>query len=349
VKIVICKLKRVAIPVVLLLMTVIGTCWSHYQIEITKKDNKLILYEDGKKKATYSVATGRTPDLTPEGTFTLGVKIKQPGWKHISGGDPKNPLGPMWLGFSTNNDLDRARMFGIHGTNSPKSIGQYASGGCIRMYNKRVLQLSEILPEGTPIWIHSESSTGEWKGDTSHGLSPLEKSGYIQSDHVDILSGCSKGAFKLKSLAKETPIEVTGMVNDWYQVNHGETTGFIHKSHIQLTNTPTTNNSTTNPTTTTNTTTQPNTNPTNIRKHNKPQFKQSTNLPDQPLETTPMKVKTKSANIRKKPSVRSAILHKVSQGHRVTVLSEQKNWFYVRLSDATTGYIHKSVVTVSPS
>jgi N-acetyl-anhydromuramyl-L-alanine amidase AmpD len=43
--------------------------------------------------------------------------------------------------------------FGIHGTNKPWSIGQFASHGCIRMRNKDVEELFEWTPIGTPVSI----------------------------------------------------------------------------------------------------------------------------------------------------------------------------------------------------
>ena len=98
--------------------------------KINKSTNTLYLYKDGTLEKTYPVATGRTDELTPEGTFTMVVKINKPGWKNIPGGDPKNPLGDKWLGISVNED--NGRTYGIHGTNQPESIGSHASSGCVR-------------------------------------------------------------------------------------------------------------------------------------------------------------------------------------------------------------------------
>ena len=44
-------------------------------------------------------------------------------------------------------------IYGIHGTNKPWSIGQFASHGCIRMRNKDVEELFEWVQINTPVRI----------------------------------------------------------------------------------------------------------------------------------------------------------------------------------------------------
>ncbi len=41
----------------------------------------------------------------------------------------------------------------IHGTNQETSIGDAVSHGCVRMFNEDVVQLFEIVPVGTPVYI----------------------------------------------------------------------------------------------------------------------------------------------------------------------------------------------------
>jgi len=43
--------------------------------------------------------------------------------------------------------------YGIHGTDEPESIGKHASGGCIRMNNKQVIEIFDLVQEGTPVEI----------------------------------------------------------------------------------------------------------------------------------------------------------------------------------------------------
>jgi lipoprotein-anchoring transpeptidase ErfK/SrfK len=137
---------------------------SVYQIEINKQTNQLFLYQHGEIIRTYPVATGKDSWRTPEGTFPIIVKFINPGWKEIVGGAPENPLGSRWNGLQVNGD--NGRTYGIHGTNNDQSIGTYASNGCIRMYNADVIELYDLVPIGTPVWIHSGYSDGTWRGDS---------------------------------------------------------------------------------------------------------------------------------------------------------------------------------------
>ncbi|WP_375515479.1 L,D-transpeptidase [uncultured Nostoc sp.] len=42
---------------------------------------------------------------------------------------------------------------GFHGTPDRSSIGKAVSGGCVRMYNKNVLELYEMVKLGTPVLV----------------------------------------------------------------------------------------------------------------------------------------------------------------------------------------------------
>jgi lipoprotein-anchoring transpeptidase ErfK/SrfK len=43
--------------------------------------------------------------------------------------------------------------YAIHGTNAPSSIGGFVSYGCIRMYNKDVLDLYKRVSVGTRVIV----------------------------------------------------------------------------------------------------------------------------------------------------------------------------------------------------
>ncbi len=124
-------------------------------IIINKRTNQLAFIEGGEIEETYHVATGKTELLTPEGEFTVIVKAIRPYYRKldIKGGDPKNPLGSRWIGFDAENT--NGRVYGIHGTNRPESIGRHISNGCIRMKNEEVNQLFEKTIPGTKVWIES--------------------------------------------------------------------------------------------------------------------------------------------------------------------------------------------------
>lgn len=133
-------------------------------IIVNKKTNELAWIRDGKIAVQTRIATGRTDDLTPEGLFTIIVKAKDPYFrkKNIPGGDPRNPLGSRWIGFDARGT--DGRIYGLHGTNQPGSIGKYISNGCIRLPKKALETIYDEVPLGTKILITHTSKTLEQLG-----------------------------------------------------------------------------------------------------------------------------------------------------------------------------------------
>ncbi len=127
-------------------------------ILINKSSNTLYLMRNGSIFKSYPVATGKAANLTPDGKHKVVVKYVNPGWgggssgKPIPGGVPHNPLGTRWIGIN----YGGGGQYGMHGNSNPKSIGRYASAGCVRMFNEDVEDLYEHVKIGTPVWIGHE-------------------------------------------------------------------------------------------------------------------------------------------------------------------------------------------------
>ncbi|WP_394232884.1 L,D-transpeptidase [Niallia oryzisoli] len=128
---------------------------------VNKSTNEMALVNENRVQTVVKVGTGKTKDLTPEGLFTILVKAENPYYrrKNIPGGTPENPLGTRWIGFDAK-ETD-GRIYGLHGTNHPASIGYYVSEGCIRLQNEAIESLYEIIPLGTKILIISTSKSFE--------------------------------------------------------------------------------------------------------------------------------------------------------------------------------------------
>lgn len=142
---------------------------------VNKATNKMAYYEKGVKVKEFNVATGKYSSYTPEGTFTIVKKIVKPTYyrTNIKGGDPRNPLGPRWIGFDARNT--NGNTYGVHGTNDERSIGKYASSGCIRMYNKEVIWLYDRIPAKSKIMIvNSKKSFDELAKSMKEDISPKE-------------------------------------------------------------------------------------------------------------------------------------------------------------------------------
>jgi len=120
---------------------------------INKSQNVLFLKSDEEVLKIYHVSTGKD-NITPVGTFKIAAKIEKPVWFKNGGPpipfeSPENELGSRWMGFDTDPH------YGIHGTLHPETIGGQITAGCVRMKNKDVEELFDILPVGTKVVIQN--------------------------------------------------------------------------------------------------------------------------------------------------------------------------------------------------
>jgi len=116
-------------------------------VEILKGRKDLQVWLDKVCLRVYPVAIG-ADNKTPEGTFVVKNKLKDPPYQpqhkpkseFRASGAPDNPLGSRWI--------DIGNHYGIHGTIDPTSIGRDVSEGCIRMHNKDVEELYDMVVTG---------------------------------------------------------------------------------------------------------------------------------------------------------------------------------------------------------
>lgn len=109
-----------------------------YSITINTKAHTLALVRNNNIFKIYKIAVGKASTPTPKGTFKIINRSINPG----------GPFGARWLGLNAPNGD-----YGIHGTNNSSSIGRNVSNGCIRMYNKDVIELSNIVSINTIVKI----------------------------------------------------------------------------------------------------------------------------------------------------------------------------------------------------
>lgn len=122
-------------------------------LHVDKRRHRLDYLLNGAIVREYRVGLGKN-DKTPEGTFSIASRLDSPVWfnagESIPYGDPRNILGTRWLGFENREDMVG---FGIHGTNDETTIGLDLSNGCVRMRNRDVEELFDLVPIGTRITI----------------------------------------------------------------------------------------------------------------------------------------------------------------------------------------------------
>ena len=124
---------------------------------LDQSEHTLELYEDGELLGDWLVATGARGFSTPTGEYEVAEKRENPTWGNPApngwgsdlpasiGPGPANPLGVRAINWG---GTDHIR---FHGTNQEWSLGTDASHGCVRMANADVVELFDLVREGTPI------------------------------------------------------------------------------------------------------------------------------------------------------------------------------------------------------
>ncbi len=128
-----------------------------FQVKVKRSTYTMSVYLDDLLVRSYIVGLGAPGRQTPTGLWrvTPGRKQVNPAWddveegKHYYPDDPENPLGERWIAIEgIEGDAVGRTGFGIHGTIKPHEIGKSASRGCIRLHNKDVEELYDLLQEG---------------------------------------------------------------------------------------------------------------------------------------------------------------------------------------------------------
>lgn len=113
----------------------------HVQIVIEAAQRRLYVFADGRVDRSWPVAVGTPETPTPIGHWSIRAKA-------VWGG----AFGARWMQLSI-----PWGTYGIHGTNNPGSIGSRASHGCVRMWNRDVVQLYALVPVGTPVDVRGQA------------------------------------------------------------------------------------------------------------------------------------------------------------------------------------------------
>lgn len=134
-----------------------------FSITIDIKSNELFLNYDDELFKRYKIASGAPKSPTPTGNFVIKNKMKNPPWYPPTGGiippdSPENILGSRWMGLWENGIKTS---YGIHESINPADIGKYISNGCVRMVEKDLEELYDIVTVGTPVKIIKSNKNDE--------------------------------------------------------------------------------------------------------------------------------------------------------------------------------------------
>ena len=144
-------------------------------LHISIRSQRLTVSKDRKSIRTYPVSTSRFgigteegSHKTPVGQFRIAEKIGGGmasgtifrGRVPLMSDDPPPPTEDfvmsriLWLdGVDADNANTHARFIYIHGTKHEDKIGRPDSCGCVRMRNADVIELFDLVAEGTPVVI----------------------------------------------------------------------------------------------------------------------------------------------------------------------------------------------------
>jgi lipoprotein-anchoring transpeptidase ErfK/SrfK len=131
------------------------------RVEVDTKARTLAVTDNGKILAAFPITPGSKQLPAPIGTWQI-VKIatlpffrwdkamllhgKRSGDFHTIPPGPRNEVGLVWIGLNK-------KGIGIHGTNSPDSIGRSASHGCIRLSNWDAVEVLNAVTQGVTVVI----------------------------------------------------------------------------------------------------------------------------------------------------------------------------------------------------
>jgi lipoprotein-anchoring transpeptidase ErfK/SrfK len=121
------------------------------RLVVSLSDRELRVIENGDVVRSYGVAVGRPSHPTPTGRFRTGDIDWNPSWtpppqrwarnRHYEEpGAATNPMQGVKIYFLE-------PYYFIHGTNSPGSIGEAASHGCIRMTEEDAVSLAHLIQD----------------------------------------------------------------------------------------------------------------------------------------------------------------------------------------------------------
>ena len=125
-----------------------------FRATVDRKNFVMSVYLGDVMVRSYPVGLGAPGRQTPTGLWLVKLKQPNPAWydsetnKNFLPDDPQNPLGERWIALQGLQGEAVGRTgFGIHGTIKPQEIGMSASRGCIRLFNKDVEELYDMLLE----------------------------------------------------------------------------------------------------------------------------------------------------------------------------------------------------------
>ncbi len=129
-----------------------------FNVEIHRSEFRLDVRLQDLYLRSFPVGLG-TDRGTPLGEWLVKDRLPNPAYyppaaaeikRIIPPDDPTNPLGEHWIGLEgVGGDAVGQIGYGIHGTIEPETIGKAVSLGCVRMHNRDVAFLYQLMMPGS--------------------------------------------------------------------------------------------------------------------------------------------------------------------------------------------------------
>lgn len=173
-----------------------------YVILIQIDEKKMYLLNEGQVVKKYTIASGMSGWPSPIGDWEISEKAV---WGE--------GFGARWLGLNV-----PWGTYGIHGTNNEGSIGSPASHGCIRMLNRDVIELYDLVEVGTPVIIRNglygpfgqgfaTIMPGDFGADVLAVQQRLKKLGYFDGEETGVYEDDLKHALHEFQRDHDLPVE----------------------------------------------------------------------------------------------------------------------------------------------
>jgi len=173
--------------------------------------NELIIMVNHRPYKKYPIALGKPQTPTPVGDLHVINKYKNWG----------RGFGTRWIGL----DVPWGT-YGIHGTNRPHSIGKDVSHGCIRMLNRHVEEIYELVDVGTKVTIRGHVlgepqleprrlAKGDSGGDVQLVQYRLKSAGYFKGACNGRFGSLTEQALKAYERANQLPVDGVISMHDY--------------------------------------------------------------------------------------------------------------------------------------
>ncbi|WP_081415154.1 SH3 domain-containing protein [Ectobacillus panaciterrae] len=211
-------------------------------IIINTATNKLAFYENGNLVKEFPVATGKSSSPTPDGKFVIVNKItNRPYYTgHIQGGDPSNPLGDRWMGMDIYGTPGNT--YAIHGNNNESTIGNWITGGCVRMHNADIHWLYDRINVKTTVIIKraqtSYQAIASSYSITLDSSSPVHSTPASSSSTgrtttaLNVRTAPNISATRITTLQPGTTITIYETSNGWYRMSAGNISGWVSSQYV---------------------------------------------------------------------------------------------------------------------